>query len=246
MQKGSDMRRYLSMGLVLFAGLGPELSFATLGNEGAHGGAGIYCYSSPLNKFNGFYLLDFVIMRGGNASNSWPYPCEFALMTDRRQILNYIETRMRKKLPRLAADLHEFRRYTFLDNPSAPVRWIPKSTLPRIWDQGLGKRPWQSQEEVNFPSLGLPQNCMFDDIVQVAAKYYDGDKTAIAYVPELVSRLNNSGPLQLSYLIIHEWLRSYTNDAEVIRRANRLLHSTALDELSPEQLRELLREIGLF
>ena len=167
-------------------------------------------------------------------------------MTSSKQVLDSIEMRMRQKLPRLADSLHEFRRYTFTNNPNSPMRWIPRSSLNRVWDQGLGERQWiKAQYEANFRSLGLPPNCAFRDIVQVAVKYYAGDTTVFAYVPELVAQMNESGPMQVSYLIIHEWLRRYTNDAELIRRVNRLLHSTALDELNQPQLRRLLRQILL-
>jgi hypothetical protein len=119
--------------------------------------------------------------------------------------------------------------------------------LPRIWDQGLGRRPWRAQYEVNFQSRNLPPNCRFADITQVAAKWVAYDLSEVfLYVPELVTRLERTGPLQVSHLIVHEWLRSYTNNAETIRRSSRLLHSEAVRQLSQAELRLMLRNFGLF
>ena len=54
--------------------------YAAIGNEGAHGGTvSVFCRPSPLNNFNGLYMLDFIVlMRGQNSLGSFPYPCEFA------------------------------------------------------------------------------------------------------------------------------------------------------------------------
>jgi hypothetical protein len=216
------------------------------GNEGAHGGAGIYCTQAAANDLNGFYMLDYVIMRGGPGDHDWPYPAAFTSMTDYNQVLDWILAGIHDKLPVLAADLRDFRSTVFTNIPGNPPRWIPRLHLPRIWDQGLGLQPWESDEEVNFPSRSLPLNCKFRDIVQTAVKYRAGRYVAFAYVPALVDQLGDTGPVQVSYLIVHEWLRNYTNDAEVIRRANRLLHSTAITSLNQSQLRQMLREIGLF
>jgi hypothetical protein len=223
-----------------------EAATTTLGNEGAHGGAGVSCSASNYNNFDGFYMLDYVLMRGGEGTGVYPYPDAFAEMSEYNQILDWIYNNIVSKLPVFANDFSEFRRYIFTDDLNSPIRWYPQRRLPRIWDQGLGRRRWQSEEEINFRSRALPTNCPFRMIVQTAVKYRsdDGD-VSFGYVPRLVNLLAASGPLQVSFLVVHEWLRSYTNDAEPIRRANRLFHSTAIVELDQQQLRDLLHEIGI-
>lgn len=237
--------RLLKTGALLFLTL--LISASTYaGNEGAHGGAGVVCRPSPLNRYNGFYMLDYVIMRGGPGTRVWPYPNEFAQMTDANQILNWIAANLQFKLPDLAWNLAQFRMMAFTNYFGATVRWVPTTALYQTWDQGLGEQPWRSLEEYNFKSLTLPANCSYYEIYQVATKYQASGYVVFGYVPSLLYQLAAAGPEQISFLMIHEWLRNYSDDAEVIRRANRVLHSTAIVELSSDDLRKLLHEIGLF
>lgn len=54
-----------------------------------------------------------------------------------------------------------------------------------------------------------------------------------------------SRPYQFSFLMMHEWLRNFTQDAATIRKLNWFLHSKEADEMSPEQFAARLIELGI-
>lgn len=57
--------------------------------------------------------------------------------------------------------------------------------------------------------------------------------------------LRELDPLQLSFVLVHEWLWDITKDAHTNRSANVLLHSRAADGLSRDALENALRQLGL-
>ncbi|RYZ86011.1 MAG: hypothetical protein EOP06_15295 [Proteobacteria bacterium] len=52
-------------------------------------------------------------------------------------------------------------------------------------------------------------------------------------------------PYQLSFLLMHEWLRDFTNDPEVIRNVTWLLHTRKVQELNVKEFNLALRKLGL-
>jgi hypothetical protein len=217
-----------------------------LGNDVGGGGDGIYCTRSGYNPLNGFYMLDYVLMRDpGFGERRWPISPDFDSMHDYHEVLNWIQTHLDQKLPRLGPHFREYRASLFVDNQGAKRIWKPFPYLDRLYDQGLDRQWFEQPNEIAFPSMRLPGNSRAEDILQLAILFKKEDGSYLyAYVPDLVKRLATQSPVQVSFLIVHEWLRDFTNDAIVIRRVNRILHTTAMDEKTPGQLRRLLRSIG--
>lgn len=65
------------------------------------------------------------------------------------------------------------------------------------------------------------------------------------YVPKVIEDLENSSPLQLSYLYIHEWLWDISDSEDRNRRINHFLHSEAIETLSDVQIVQQLKGMGL-
>ncbi|MES3037838.1 MAG: hypothetical protein V4736_08025, partial [Bdellovibrionota bacterium] len=64
-------------------------------------------------------------------------------------------------------------------------------------------------------------------------------------VPELLKKLENQGPLQMSFLIVHEWLWKFTSNPDSNRRLNYLLHSSVLEKWSTTEWENTLNLLGI-
>ncbi len=65
------------------------------------------------------------------------------------------------------------------------------------------------------------------------------------YDADLLLKLEKSDAVQISFLMIHEWLWNFSADINQIRKANYILHSTLLSTLSPAGTALELNKIGL-
>ena len=122
-------------------------------------------------------------------------------------------------------------RYNFWENVQGP--------LEETHDQNL-ERP-------------LPENCLingkpklFQAFRRHGSRYVDSgtETTVYKYDEEILSRLK-SRPLQLSFLIVHEWLWSISGDVQVNRKINALLHSKAITQMNVIQVQRAFQQAGL-
>jgi hypothetical protein len=222
---------------------------ALAGNEGPHGGDGVYCEANPaLNKLQGYYMLDFALMRKGMVQGRFEIHPELWAMSDPQAILAWIEGRLETLWPRLAHELHAFRANAFADG------WIPVDNLDRIQDEGLWHRPDQSAVELIFPSMGLPWNCggradhpgqPFMEIEEVVRRApQPGGGRIYYYEKSRLDELARNRALQVSFLLTHEWLRDYTQEPEALRRINRMLHSEVMLEWGRPRFRSAMAAMG--
>jgi hypothetical protein len=71
------------------------------------------------------------------------------------------------------------------------------------------------------------------------------DKILYRYVPDVTEGLATESPMQLSFLMVHEWLWDHTTDLKVIQRVTSYLHRKTFFAATPEAAMEELRGMGL-
>ena len=64
------------------------------------------------------------------------------------------------------------------------------------------------------------------------------------FVPDLVDQLKSENPIQLSFLLIHEWLWDFSSHVDRNRRINYWLHSDRLESWTREEWLANLKGIG--
>lgn len=214
------------------AGLTKASARFTVGN----GGDAILCRKSTDNKLEGSYSLDYIVTLkdiqgedGLAAVKSWANSAE--------RIYNLLLV----KAPTLAPYFQDFRENVFNTDYSKSKVWEPTPFgLIEIDDQ-------------NITSL-IPENCKTDGKTQLTQavirefQSYSGaerDHVIYKYDPAIVSSLDQQSPLQLSFLMVHEWLWDLSQNVDRNRRINRFLHSKEIETMAPEVVISNLKGMGL-
>jgi hypothetical protein len=99
----------------------------------------------------------------------------------------------------------------------------------------------------------LPENCRGPNgqaqIIQAVVRQPSGftgmpNKIVFGYQPKVLKEMHERAPLQLSFLLVHEWLWEFSQNVQVNRRVNRFLHSVEFQEMSRDQILSTLRAMG--
>ncbi len=193
----------------------------TVGNSG-----GFARCSSDLKLYSYDYLLIEAQIFGGDR------PIESA-----DQSMETIAAELFRLDPVLATSLQDFRTYLFKALPEAPFIWLPRSApLPLMWEPDLDEN--------------LPAGCLERfQAIYFFAPVPGLPGTRYAYYEPLIDqvRAQSQGELQISYLLVHEWLWNYFPRRKLMASAkfNRLLHSLRLESMSPNQFLELKSQFEL-
>lgn len=208
-------------------------SFSSAGQEVGNGGDAVFCKPSSANSFNGYYSLDYLSFFSPDAQI---VPAETV-----DQSLSRIEKLLTQKLPTLAQDFKSFRADVF--NQTNLGR-------PHIWEVApFGLIDLKDEALVTL----LPENCRSGDkvnIVQAVIRQppqvsgLPPTKLLFKFVPQVVNDLKANNPVQLSYLIVHEWLWSFSDNVQRNRRITNWLHSNQLETLTAAQLVANFEAIG--
>ena len=174
-----------------------------------NGGDAVVC---QFNETPEFYALDFLLLDASEKSKLAPVVSIYESLF---RILSLLE----EKQPELAPSFKEFIDfYLNEDNLLAPRLWVAKPFgLIDLKDENIKKK--------------LPDQCFSGNQVQLTQAVIRQEKeNQILYhfVPEVVSLLEETNPLQLSFLIVHEWLWDITQDVNTLRELNRRLHSQTM------------------
>lgn len=91
---------------------------------------------------------------------------------------------------------------------------------------------------------GRPQ--LYQAFRRVGARYtgHKTETTVYHFDPVIIERLKRR-PLQLSFLLVHEWLWNVTGDVHLNRKINFFLHSKAFMRMTPREARTALIHLGL-
>jgi hypothetical protein len=71
------------------------------------------------------------------------------------------------------------------------------------------------------------------------------DEVLFKYVPEVLDELKETNPVQLSYLLIHEWLWTISDNVVINRRLNSFLHSKLADRMNEREIEAKLKEMRI-
>jgi hypothetical protein len=139
------------------------------------------------------------------------------------------------KLPSMANSYSQFMdAFENHDNSSHYVWMVPRNGLEVLRDE----------------MMELPYSCKNwngpVEIRQVVIRNYSeaSGRVIFKYDPEALELIRNN-KLQLSFLLVHEWLWDFTKDITVNRKINYFLHSTQLDDLSAEEIQSKFKQYGL-
>lgn len=226
-------RFFLSLAVVNVLALGGSQRTLAIGGEVGNGGDSVECIQSGASPFSGFYSLDYLLTyRHDNDNrdvvnvNSWE--------ESRQRLLSLFAA----KAPDLGRLFSKF--VAELDNHSDYLR-------PYIWQEAAyGLIPFDDQRMVRR----LPTNCQQVDsgqvnVIQSVMRRKRPGTIVFQYDPTIYSELSRHYPLQLSFLLVHEWLWDLTSDVEVVREADRFLHSSNADILSAADFEQSLTNMGI-
>ncbi|HEY8269762.1 MAG TPA: hypothetical protein VIG33_02660, partial [Pseudobdellovibrionaceae bacterium] len=148
---------------------------------------------------------------------------------------------LQDKAPTLAPYFKDFRDLVFNTDYSKTKVW--ESTpfgLVELDDQ-------------NITSL-IPENCkkegktqLIQAVIREFQSFSGADIGHIIYKfdPKIVDSLDKKSPLQLSFLMVHEWLWDLSQNVDRNRRINRFLHSREIESMSSEKVIKTLQGMGL-
>lgn len=199
-----------------------------------NGGDVVACRQSPDNNLKGYYSLDYLVTYEERTN-------PLVETTDARANLERIARVLQDKVPGLGESLL---RYTRLIENANPARH-------RLWrEANFGLVDLKDEYLVDT----LPANCKTDGevkVVQAAIRLTPAAAGVVPrtitykYVPSVFRDLEKSAPLQLSFLLLHEWLWDISGNVQSNRNINRLLHSQDLTTLSAPELIGKLKSLGI-
>ena len=231
------MRNLFYIGLLVF-GL---ISSGFAGDKVGNGGDLIYCQKSDTNPLDGYYTLDYVLTYRKSNNNEDLVPVE---SWDASR--NRIQTILSEKLPNFARSFSEY---------ISLLRNHDDYSQTRIWNEAAFGLYDVSDENIK---IKIPQNCYENNQVrltqvvvraqttQIVGGTKIGQLTSYAFDYDRFHDLEVNRPLQFSFLMVHEWLRDYLDDAEKIRTITRFIHSKQFEEQSAEQIVQLLSRNGIY
>lgn len=206
------------------------------GQEVGSGGDAVSCTASRDNTFVGTYSLDYLLTYTESNNNQ-----DVVEVPSVEQSLQRIRARLAEKLPEF---LESFNEFTQLIRNTDVLQ-------PRFWEEApFGLVDIKDENLLHL----VPMNCRNGEKVQIVQAIIRqnflnagvaGDKTIYRFVPRVFNDLQLNAPVQLSFLLVHEWLWDISHNVDRNRRINRFLHSVEFDRLSAAQVRAKLTALGL-
>lgn len=201
-----------------------------------HGGDSIICRPDPSNQFAGSYALDYLVTFRASNNNTDILPA-----VTWQASLARIGTEVAAKFPALAQSFNEFAQQVRNTNPAKH----------RVWREApFGLINLRDEQLIEL----LPGNCMENGEARVTQAVIrmkpwvsglPANKIGYSYVPQVFDDLAGQAPLQLSYLLVHEWLWDISDNVVVNRQLNRLLHSAEFAAMTPAEAREHFEAFGV-
>ncbi len=228
--------------LFLFVFLYSFLAYAEGGHVG-NGGNALQCHPSPANHLDGIYSLDYVLTLDSATGDDGLSP-----VADWSSSAVRLQRLLEEKVPGLAPSFADFVRQLYNRDYGQNSVWSPQT---RVWEPApFGLVKLDDQELVSL----LPENCSENGtfkIIQAVVRQRPGssgapDSTVVyRYFPQVLDQLNRQSPLQLSFVLVHEWLWDVSRNVDRNRRVNRFLHSRDFEQMSASQANAVLRGMGL-
>ena len=227
--------RYASSALSLLSMMVSLSAFAgsaVIGN----GGQTIDCAVGPNSTEE--YALDYVVEAVDREDHVAPVQ---SIEQSLERIANLIHIH-RRAFPELISMFESFRADIFNRTDESRYNfWVPaRGALSLSDDQDL--------------LHALPYDCIRNGgpmlrqaFWRVAGTRYTGqgtETTVYHYDPEILGRLR-ARPVQLSFLLVHEWLWNVSSNVQLNRRINFFLHSKEFATMTDAAVRKTLEDMGL-
>lgn len=236
--------------LLLLSGLSPCLAIMPQGEgvvingDGRGGGDVVYCYpDSEKSRYAGLYSLDYLLTRTSDFNENDDEFYKFS--NDSKAAMDIamsIASKLEEISPRASNSLFSF--LALVENVDWSDR-APDGELFRVWIPTPRLRDYKDEDFIN----DLPKNCYGDNgkmnIKQLILREDVNSNILYHYNKKLFTELKGS-PLQMSYLLIHEWLRDYTVHAAVIRRVTNYLHSEEFFNAPGYESLTAIKRMGIY
>lgn len=214
-----------------------------INGDGRGGGDVVQCYDNQdISRYSGLYSLDYLLTRENDFNENSSEHFRFANYRSGVDIAFEIATKLEEVSPRASKSLLSF--LGLVENTD----WANNdkdSDVFRIWIPAPRLKDYKDEDFINE----LPQNCYRDDgnmnIMQLILREDVNSNILYHYNKKLFNELAGT-PLQMSYLLIHEWLRDYTVHASVIRRVTNFLHSQDFFEGQTYQSLITIQRMGIY
>lgn len=204
------------------------------GGNSSGGGDLALCKSTDANAFEGLYSLDYLATFRSSNDNQDIIPIK-TWEQSKQRVLGLLKA----KSPMLAGSFQNF-----LNSMS---NFDDYSKL-RIWEEssfGLV----DIKDEKLFGQL--PKNCYIEGedggskLIQAVIRTQRPNLLTYEFADPYFKELKEKRPLQYSFLIVHEWLRDFTEDVQNIRRLNRIIHSDFLEKSGASDLDNIVSSFKL-
>lgn len=208
----------------------PWVCFA--GGAVGNGGDSIECIRSEKSPYVGVYNLDYLanVIAGSSFAGDFAKAVPAGASFD-TQMLRVIAA-SEKVSPTFSRALHTYRESLFQNSLTAPYSWkMAPYGLNEVDDENL--------------NINLPENCLRNGhakpYLQTVIRNQMQHQVQLTLYQTAYEKLDS---LQKSFLLFHEWLWSFTQDPEVVRNANAVLHSDQWDEAHANEKLALLYLAG--
>lgn len=215
-----------------------------INGDGRGGGDLVYCRpQSEVSRFSGLYTLDYLLSREDDFNeneNEFFRFSNHAKGTD--NILQNVLTKLELVSPQAAKSFNSF--ISLVENRDWSID-IQDDQFVRVWEPKSRLLDYKDEDFIR----DLPSNCYRDDgkldVSQVVLREDINSNIIYHYNRNLFNQLKAS-PLQMSYLLVHEWLRDYTVSTSSIRRVVQYLHSQEFFDHPAYEAHSAIRRMGIY
>lgn len=215
-----------------------------INGDGRGGGDVVNCKSDPqVSRYQGLYTLDYLLTRQDDFNENKDE--QFRIIS-RNVMAQDLALSIAKKLdevsPAAAKSLRSF--LAFVENENWKNTNEDSTEIFRVWVSAPRLAEYQDEDFIT----DVPQNCYRQngkrDISQIILRE-DVNSTIIYHYNRLLFNELKATPLQMSYLLIHEWLRDYTVHSSIIQNVNRYLHSATFFSSQGYESAAIFKRMGL-
>ncbi len=200
-----------------------------------NGGDLIECGHEPNSEFQGRYSLDWLATYRRSTANS-----DLIAERDWQSVLGDIGQRLLEVAPEAGSRFESYRQMIFNQDPAKL----------RIWEEASFGLVDIKDEQLSHI---LPPNCVRPDgklaIIQTvirttSTQINENTPVFYRYSPDALESVRDR-PLQISFLMVHEFLWDLSNDVQRNRSAVRYLHSRRFFEDSIPDVRMAIQNLGV-
>ena len=197
-----------------------------------------------------YYALDFKVLAASNSPDRRQAP-EIVAAGNLKAALTAVRDRLIGKIPKMAGSLTDFIKFSedILDKSTDRMWNFSDSKLNSLRNilGGVG----------DAADIWIPEDCTQPDgsvdLHQAVIRHRLGSKVHYEASKKVLEQLRKTSVVQESFLMVHEWLRDYTEDlienpkqnALILQKVTGFMHSPRWHQISSEDMLNALRDYGL-